>query len=173
LCLPEGYLGESPDLIHERKRTCGQEVIILPLFLVPVELVDAILLLTVSLESILVFPTSPSARRRMEQKSLLVLLRNVVEEVVCDGKLTVELVKTDSVVLQEQEPILPYCPFNICNQLLLLFLVTIQLGKVNGFQFGKVVRLLCSWWRDPTTYQLCTVDLAKCLPLWNRWLVSQ
>lgn len=59
--MSKAYLGESPDLIHERKYACRQKVVILPLFLVPVELVDAVLLLTVSLETILVFPTSPSA----------------------------------------------------------------------------------------------------------------
>jgi hypothetical protein len=59
--MSEAYLRERPDLIHERKYACGPEVIVLPLFLVPVKLVDTVLLLTVSLESILMFPTGPSA----------------------------------------------------------------------------------------------------------------
>lgn len=137
----EAYLRESPDLVHEGKHACGQKVIIFPLFLVPIELVDAILLLTVSLETIFVFPTSPSAGGWMKQQSLLVLLRDIVEEVLCDGKLTVELFETESVILQEQKAVLSDCSLYICDQLLLFFLVTVQFRKVDGLQLSEVVRL--------------------------------
>jgi uncharacterized membrane protein SirB2 len=81
-------------------------VAIFPLFLVPVALVDTVLLLAASLESIFVFSTSPSASGWMEQKSLFVLLRDVINEVVCDRELTVKLFETNSAVLQEQESVL-------------------------------------------------------------------
>lgn len=145
----EAYLRESPDLVHERKHACRQKIIILPLFLVPVELVDPVLLLTMSLEAVLVFPTSPSSSRRMEKKSLFVFLRDVVEEVVCNGELTVELLETDSIVLQEQESVLSDRSLYIGDQFLLCFLVAVELGQVDGLQLGEVVLLLGCRRRDP------------------------
>lgn len=150
----EAYLRESSDLVHERKNACRQKIIILPLFLVPVELVDPVLLLTMSLEAVLVFPTSPSSSRRMEKKSLFIFLGDVVEEVVCNGELTVELLETDSIVLQEQESILSDRSLDICDKFLLCFLVAVELGQIDGLQLGEVVLLLGCRGRNPAKRQL-------------------
>lgn len=78
-----------------------------------------------SLEAIFVLPTSPSSSRRVEQKALLVFLRDIIEEVMGNRELTVQLLEANTVVFQEKEPILSDCSLDIGNQLLLYVLIII------------------------------------------------
>lgn len=61
----------------------------------------------------------------MEQKALLVFLRDIIEEVMGNRELTVQLLEANTVVFQEKEPILSDCSLDIGNQLLLYVLIII------------------------------------------------